>query len=84
MNESSFIKSIGTSVADPDPGSGAFLTPGSGMGKIIGIWIRDEQTGSYFRELRTNFRVKIHKFFIRIWDPGLEKRIRDNHTDPQH
>jgi hypothetical protein len=22
-----------TSVADPDPGSGAFLTPGSGMGK---------------------------------------------------
>jgi len=23
----------GFSVADPDPGSGAFLTPGSGMGK---------------------------------------------------
>jgi hypothetical protein len=22
------------SVADPDPGSGAFLTPGSGMGRI--------------------------------------------------
>jgi hypothetical protein len=22
------------SVADPDPGSGAFLTPGSGMGKV--------------------------------------------------
>ena len=28
-----FVKS---SVADPDPGSGAFLTPGSGMGKKSG------------------------------------------------
>jgi hypothetical protein len=36
------------SVADPDPGSGAFLTPGSG--------IRDEHLGSYFREIRNNFR----------------------------
>jgi hypothetical protein len=35
------------SVADPDPGSGAFLTPGSG--------IRDEYFGLYFRELRNNF-----------------------------
>jgi hypothetical protein len=48
---------IGTSVADPDPGSGAFLTPQSGIrdGQKIKIRIRDEQTGSYFRELRTNF-----------------------------
>jgi hypothetical protein len=36
-------------------GSGAFLTPGSGMGKKIRIRIRDEQPGSYFRELRNNF-----------------------------
>jgi hypothetical protein len=36
-----------SSVADPDPGSGAFLTPGSG--------IRDEQPGSYFLELRNHF-----------------------------
>jgi hypothetical protein len=69
---------------DPDPGSGAFLTPGSG--------IRDEQPGSYFRKLRTIFCVKILKFFdadpgpgmekIRIWDPGpgMEKiLIRDKH-----
>jgi len=35
------------SVADPDPGSGAFLTPGSGL--------RDEQPGSYFLELRKHF-----------------------------
>jgi hypothetical protein len=31
----------------PDPVSGAFLTPGSG--------IRDEHRGSYFRDLRNNF-----------------------------
>jgi hypothetical protein len=35
-----------------DPGSGAFLIPGSGMGKksgsASGIWIRDEKPGSYF------------------------------------
>ncbi len=43
-----------TSVADPDPRSGAYLTPGSGMSKLqnIRIRIRDEQPGSYFRELR--------------------------------
>jgi hypothetical protein len=35
------------SVADPDPGSGALLTPGSE--------IRDEQSGSYFLELRNHF-----------------------------
>jgi hypothetical protein len=37
----------------PVPVSGAFLTPGSGMGKKIRI--RDKQPGSYFRELRNNF-----------------------------
>jgi hypothetical protein len=44
------INQVSFSVADP--GSGAFLTPGSGMGKKSGsgseIWIRDEQSGSYF------------------------------------
>jgi hypothetical protein len=45
------------SVADPDPGSGVFLTPRSG--------IREEHTKSYFRELRNIFSVgqKILKFF---------------------
>ncbi len=38
---------ISLSVADPEPGSGALLTPGSR--------IRDEYPGSYFRELRNNF-----------------------------
>ncbi len=40
------VRLLNISVADPDPGSGAFLTPGSGMGK--------NQPGSYFRELRNN------------------------------
>jgi hypothetical protein len=42
-----------------DPGSGAFLTLGSGMGKKSksgsGIRIREGHPGSYFRELRTKF-----------------------------
>ena len=37
-------------VADPDPGYGAFLTPGSGMGEN-----QDPDPGSYFLELRNNF-----------------------------
>ena len=40
------------SVADPDPGSGAFNTPGSGNR------IRDENFRSYFRELRNNLLGK--------------------------
>ncbi len=52
-----------TSVADPDPGSGAFLTPGSGI--RIGFF-RISDPGSripnpYFWELRDNFLGK--KFY---------------------
>jgi hypothetical protein len=45
------------SVMDPDPGSGAFLTLGSGMGRksASGSGIRDEQPGSYFLQLRNHF-----------------------------
>jgi hypothetical protein len=72
-------------VADPDPGSGAFLSPGSGMGRksASGSRIRDEQPGTYFLELRTHFfgffGVKILKFFdadpetVQIRDPGWKK-----------
>ncbi len=69
-------RSVKSSVADPDPGSGAFLTPGSGMGRKSAFGsgirdeqpgIRDEQPGSYFLELRNHFFgffwVKILKFF---------------------
>ncbi len=59
------------SVADPDPGSGAFLT------HRFGIRIRDDQPRSYFRELRNQF------FGLKLFDagPGLKKgktsRIRN-------
>ncbi len=57
-------------------GSGAFLTPGSG--------IRDDQPGSYFRELINHFfGVKIIKFFDAY--PGWEKFGSGiNIPDPQH
>ncbi len=66
-----WIMLIITSVADPDPGLGAFLTPGSGIRdgrkSASGSGIRDEQPGSYFLELRNHFfaffGVKILKFF---------------------
>jgi hypothetical protein len=38
-----------------DPGSGAFLTPGSGIRDGQEIRIRDEHPGLYFRELGNNF-----------------------------
>jgi hypothetical protein len=70
------------SVADPDPGSGAFLTAGSGMNKPDHI----------SEGLETIFWLKILKFFDA--DPGSEMRdpgwkkfgsgIRINIPDPQH
>jgi len=67
-----------------DPGSGAFLTPGSRMGRksASGSGIRDEQPGSYFLELRNHFfaclEVKILKFFDEDPGSGMETvRIRD-------
>jgi hypothetical protein len=48
-----------------DPGSGAFLTTGTGIrdGKIR---IRDEHPRLFFRELRNSFRVKIPNSVMRI------------------
>jgi hypothetical protein len=53
-----------------DPGSGAFLTPGSGIEDVqkVSIRIRDEQPGSYILELKNHFF------------PGSEINI----PDPQH
>jgi serine/threonine protein kinase len=64
----SFTNTVPTSVANP--GSGAFLIPGSGMGKN-----QDPDTGygsgiSYFRKLRKFFVLKILQFFDA--DPGSE------------
>jgi aminoglycoside/choline kinase family phosphotransferase len=58
------------------------------MGKKTKIRIRDEHPGSYFRELKTIFWVKILEFFDADADPGIfltldlgwkKIRIRDNH-----
>jgi hypothetical protein len=54
-------------------GSGAFLTPGSGMGRksASGSGIRNEQHGSYFLELRNHFfGLKYLNSLMRIRDPG--------------
>jgi hypothetical protein len=69
----------GTSVADPDPGSGANLTPASGIRergwvKKIRIRIRDEQPGSYFLEHLKNHSFKL-KYLLKFFDadPGWKK-----------
>jgi hypothetical protein len=49
--------------------------------KKSGIRIRDKQPGSYFRELRNNFWVKILKFFDADPGSGMEKiLIREEHS----
>jgi hypothetical protein len=56
----------GGSVLDPDPGSGSFLIPGSGMGKksksVSGMNIPDQISES----LETIFWVKILNSLMRI------------------
>jgi hypothetical protein len=56
----------GTSVADPDPRSGTFLTPGSGMGKISGSLIRDKHPRSFSGSLET---VCVKNIYIFDADP---------------
>ncbi len=64
------LTTVKISVADP--GSGVFLTPGSGMGKKSrsGTGIQYEHPGTYIRELRNNFGRKILKFFDADPDSG--------------
>ncbi len=63
------------SVADPDPKSGAFLTPGSGIEKIpeTGSWIRDEHPGSYFWELSIRFLDL--QYLNSLCGSGMEKIV---------
>jgi hypothetical protein len=81
MSQQEFAFVISTiSVADPDPESAAFLTPGSGsgMGKKSksGSGLKDPDQIS--ESLEITFWVKILKFFDA--DPGWKKiRIRDKH-----
>jgi hypothetical protein len=76
-----FLILLYSSVADPDPASGDFLTPGSG--------IRDEQPGSYFLQFRNHFfglkYIKYLNSLMRIRDPGWKKVGSGiNIPDPQH
>jgi hypothetical protein len=62
-----------SSVADPDPGSGAFLTTGSGMGRKSASGSGMNNPDNIFSSLETNFIVL--KFFDA--DPGSEiEKIR--------
>jgi hypothetical protein len=55
------ISCLGPSVADPDPGSGAFLTPGSGIRNRFFPDPGSRIPNPYFWELRDNFLGK--KFY---------------------
>jgi hypothetical protein len=72
--------------ADPASGSGAFLTPGSGIGKKMRIQIRNEQPGHISESLETIFGLKYLNFYLmRIRDPGCRKFGSGiNIPDPQH
>jgi hypothetical protein len=71
------------SVADPDLGSGAFLTPGSGMGKKSGSGSGMNLLNHISESLETIFWVNVLKFFHAVPDPGSgnlfdpESGIRD-------
>ncbi len=63
---------LNLSLSIADLGSGAFFTSGSGSFFYPGI--RDEQPGSYFRELGNNFfLLKYFNSLIQILDPGWKK-----------
>jgi hypothetical protein len=86
------------SVADPDQGSGAFLIPGSGMGRKSASGSGMNNPDHIFQSLETIFlRLKYLYFLMWIPDPGWRQfgsGIRDgkksdpgsgiNIPDPQH
>jgi hypothetical protein len=82
------------SVADSDPGSGAFLIPGSGMGKKSGSGSGMNNPDHISESLETMFGLKYFNSFVRIRDPGWKKfgsgiRVEKfgsgiNIPDPQH
>jgi hypothetical protein len=68
-----------------DPGSGAFFTPGSGLGKKSGSASGMYNSDHISESLETIFWVKILNFFGTNPGSGMEKiRIRDgSSSDPQ-
>jgi hypothetical protein len=64
---------IVSSAADPDPRSGAFLTPGSGMGIKLGSESGMNNSDHISESLETIFWVKKLKFFDADPGSGWEK-----------
>ena len=82
------FQNVRVSVADPDPGSGAFFGPGSGIrdGKKSGSGIRNEHPRSFSESLETVFWV-LDPGSFRPWiqNPGLKKFGSEiNIPDLQH
>jgi hypothetical protein len=75
---------IFTSIADPYPGPGAFLTPGSGLGKKSGSGSGMKTPDHIYSEcFETIFWVKILKFFEADAGSGMEQiMIRDPDKHP--
>jgi hypothetical protein len=75
---------VAFSVADPDPGSGAFLTTGSGIrdGKKPGSGMNNSYHIS--ESLKTIFWVEILKFFDADQRDGKNSNRDDKSSDPQH
>jgi hypothetical protein len=67
------VRMLRTSVADPDPGNGAFLTPASGRGKKSGSRYMMNIPDHISESFETIFWLKILKFFTRIRDLGWKK-----------
>jgi hypothetical protein len=65
-----------TSVADPDPGYGAFLTPGSRNPDVY------EHPRSFSESLGTVITIYVYKYFDADPNPGLKFRTRDQHPGP--
>jgi hypothetical protein len=61
------------SVADPYPGSGAFLTPGSGVGKKLGSGSEMNNPDYISESLETFFGFKYINSLMQIQDPGWKK-----------
>jgi hypothetical protein len=73
------------SVADLDPGSVAFLTPGSGMGKKSGYGSGMNNPDHISEKLETNFLGLKYKFLDADPGSGMEKSgFGINISYPQH
>ncbi len=84
-----YLAKYSVDFAYQDPGSGTFLTPGSGMGKKSGSGFEMNDPFYISESVETIFWVKILKFFDADSRSGMEKLIRDpgsriNIPDPQH